>query len=223
MEAAHARLTREASEVEAAAEGIVRMSTAPGIASVFLAPRLATLRKKFPRIAIELDASVRPRDLVRHEADLALRSIRSTGADLVTTKVASARWVVATAPKLAAKLGPIAEWTAMPWITWDRDLASSFQPARWIVQHVGAGADIALRTSDFLAQLAAAAHGLGFVLAPEQYLDQVGLAPVALAPPLRAAAAALPVDDLWLVGHRALREVPRVAAVWNFFLEEMRS
>jgi len=27
---------------------------------------------------------------------------------------------------------------------------------------------------------------------------------------------ALPSGDLWLVGHRALRNVPRVAAVWDF-------
>jgi hypothetical protein len=31
-----------------------------------------------------------------------------------------------------------------------------------------------------------------------------------------AGLAELPVDDVWLVGHRALRNVPRVAVVWDF-------
>lgn len=97
MEAAHARMTREASEVETTAEGIVRISTAPGLSSVFVAPMLVRLRKLYPRISIELDAAVAARDLTRHEADLAIRSVRSQGAELVTTKLVTASWVAAAA------------------------------------------------------------------------------------------------------------------------------
>lgn len=215
MEAAHARMTRAASEVEAAAEGIVRVSTAPGVSSVFVAPALARLRAKHPKLSIELDASVAPRDLTRHEADLALRSVKLTGADLVATKLATSSWVVAAAPGLVKR--PLAAWDALPWIAWDRDLAS-FHVSRWLAQRVP-GADIALRTSDFASQLAAAHAGLGLVLAPLAYLEPMKLAAVPIGSALRADAEAWPTDDLWLVGHRALRDVPRVAAVWNFMVE----
>jgi DNA-binding transcriptional LysR family regulator len=220
MEAAHARLTRDASEVEAAAEGIVRVSTAPGMSSVFVAPLLAKLRRRYPKISIELDAAVRPRDLTRHEADLALRSVRSQGADLVTRRLLSARWVAAAAPALARRLGELAAWEDVPWIAWDRDLAS-LPYARWLAQHVPA-ADVALRTSDFLAQLAAAASGLGALLAPIPYLPRAKLVPLRYTPGLRASAEAWHTDELWIVGHRALRDVPRVAAVWTFLIEELR-
>ena len=220
MEAAHARLTRDASEVEAAAEGIVRVSVAPGMSSVFIAPRLARLRALHPRISVELDSSTRSRDLARHEADIAVRSVRSHGADLVTTRLATARWVAATSADLAKELGTLRSWTAAPWIAWDRDLAS-FPPARWLQQHVP-HADIALRTSDFLAQLAAAAGGLGLVLVPEPYLAHAALVPVTIGAALKASAAAWHEDDLWLVGHRALRDVPRVAAVWTFLGDQFR-
>jgi DNA-binding transcriptional LysR family regulator len=212
MEAAHARLTRDATEVEAAAEGVVRISAAPGVASVFVAPALAKLRAAHPRISIELDASVAPRDLTRHEADLALRSVKLAGADLVATKLATTPWVAACAPGAVKK--PITRWDALPWIAWDRDLAS-LHVSRWLVQHVPR-ADVALRTSDYASQLAAAASGLGIVMAPLAYLAPANLAAVPIAPALRADAAAWPIDDLWLVGHRALRDVPRVAAVWAF-------
>jgi DNA-binding transcriptional LysR family regulator len=215
MEAAHARLTRDASDVERLAEGVVRIATAPGLSSSFVAPALPRLRKKHPRISIELDAQIAARDLTRYEADLALRSVRSQGAELVTTKLATASWVAAAAPRVARQLGRLERWDAAPWIQWDRDLAS-FPPAKWVAQHA---ADIALRTSDFPAQLAAARAGLGVLLAPEPYLVPSGLVAIAFAPAL---APAWPSDDLWLVGHRALRDVPRVAAVWDFLAEELR-
>ena len=220
MEAAHARLTRDASAIKSLAEGTVRISTAPGLSSVFIAPALVRLRKRYPKISIELDASTAPRDLTRYEADIAVRSIRSSGAELVTTKLGTARWVAAAAPKLAQKLGRLTSWSDAAWIQWDRDLAS-FHVARWVAQHVPVSA-IALRTSDFVAQLAAAKAGLGVVLAVRQYIDATGLTELDLSPTLANAAESWPIDDLWLVGHRALREVPRVAAVWDFLVEELR-
>lgn len=220
MEAAHARMTRDASDLESLAEGVVRISTAPGISSVFIAPALVRLRKRYPKLAIELDASIAPRDLTRYEADIAVRSIRSSGAELVTTKLGTAPWIAAAAPKLAQRLGTLAAWSDTAWIQWDRDLAS-FHVARWISQHVPAHAH-ALRTSDFPAQLAAAKSGLGVMLCPVPYITATGLVAVAVTPPLASAAASWPADDLWLVGHRALRQVPRIAAVWDFLVAELR-
>src|SRR5262245_58774763 len=43
MEAAEARISREASAIDAQAEGTVRVSVAPGIADVFIAPALPKL------------------------------------------------------------------------------------------------------------------------------------------------------------------------------------
>jgi DNA-binding transcriptional LysR family regulator len=221
MEAAHAQLARDALDVESAPEGVVRISTAPGIASVFIAPALVALRQRHPKLAIELDSAVQPRDLTRREADLAVRSVRSQGADLVTTRLVTAPWIAAAAPRLVRKLDGLARWDDAPWIAWDRDLAS-MGPARWLAAHVKP-ASIALRTSDFPAQLAAAATGLGVVLAPLQYAAKLGLEPVRYAPALASSAETWPSDDLWLVGHRALRDVPRVAAVWTFLAEQLRS
>jgi hypothetical protein len=45
--------------------------------------------------------------------------------------------------------------------------------------------------------------------------------PVKLAASLRAAAASWPADDLFLVMHRALRDVPRVRVVWDLLLERI--
>jgi DNA-binding transcriptional LysR family regulator len=221
MEAALGQLGRVASARETDAEGIVRISVAPGMADVFVAPVLVRLRAKHPRLRIELDASVRAIDLTRHEADLALRSVQPRGAELVMTRLATARWVAAASPALVAASGRIRSWDQVPWIAWDHDMAR-FEPARWLAKHVPA-ADLALRTSHFGAQLAAAVAGLGAALVPEPYLRARGLAELRHAVALARDAEDWPTDALWLVGHRALRDIPRVAAVWDFLIGEWRA
>lgn len=219
MEAAHARLTRDASALDAAAEGIVRVSVAPGLADLFVAPALAELRRRHPCITVELDASVRPVDLTRHEADLAVRSLRPQGAALVVRKLMTARWLAVASPALARKLRRLAAWQDVDWVAWDRDLAS-LPAARWLERHVPP-ARVALRTNHFGAQIAAVETGLGLALVPEPYTWVRSLAPVRFRQELAASAADWPQDDAWLVGHRALRHVPRVAAVWEFLLEQL--
>ncbi len=220
MEAALARLGRDATGRERAVEGVVRISVAPGMADAFVAPALPDLRARHPGLGIELDASTRAIDLTRHEAELALRSVRPQGAGLVLTKLMSARWLAMTGRALTKRLGTLHAWEDAPWISWDRDLAS-FAPARWLARHVPR-ADVALRTSHFASQLVAAAGGLGVALVPPMYARVHALVPVRFAEALAPAASEWPSDDLWLVGHRALREVPRVAAVWEFLIERLR-
>jgi len=220
IEAAHARLIRDASATELTTEGIVRLSVPPGVADVFVAPALVRLRASFPRVGVELDASTRVLDLGRYEADLALRSIPPQGADLVVTKLIEARWVVAGSEAFVAEAGRISDWKALPWIAWDRDLAG-FAPSVWRERHAR-GASIALRTSHFSAQLAAAASGLGALLVPEPYLGPSKLLPLRYGKGLAQSVERLPRDSLWLVGHRATRDLPRVAAVWEFLATELR-
>ncbi len=214
MEAAHRRLTRDASSVDAEVEGVVRLSVAPGMAEVFVTPALAELRALHPRLCVELDASARVLDLARHEADLALRSVKPAGAELVVTKLTTAPWVAAVGWGLFARLGELESWEDVPWIAWDRDM-SSLHVARWLAKHAPR-AEVSLRTSHFASQMVAAESDMGAILVPQPYLRGRKLVPVAYRDALGKSAAEWPADTLWLVGHQALRDVPRVAAVWSF-------
>jgi hypothetical protein len=42
---------------------------------------------------------------------------------------------------------------------------------------------------------------------------------VRCAPALRRTLAELPTTELWIAGHRAHREIPRIAAVWEWLAE----
>lgn len=204
--------------VEAEAEGVVRLTSPPGVADVFVAPALARFHARHPRVRIDLDASVGYADLTRGEADLALRARRPERGDLVAQRLVTTRSIPAGARGYVEHLGALRTTDAARWIAWGHDLAQ-IPDARWLTQHVKVAP--VLRTSSFSAQLAAAAGGLGLMLAPEPYLARFDLAPARAGRALAAAWAALPVGELWLVGHVALRRVPRVAAVWDFVVEEL--
>jgi DNA-binding transcriptional LysR family regulator len=218
MEAAHARLAREATDVDAVVQGVVRISLPPGTADAYVVPALPQLLREHPQLRIELDASARVLDLARHETDLALRSIRPESAHLIAVKLLSKHpWVVAASAPRAGELGKVRDWSDVPWISWDRDFAS-YAPVRWLNRHAPS-AQVVLRTSHFASQLAAAAAGVGVVLLPELDRRTRGLAAVDHTRALAASVSALPTDDLWLVCHRSLRDLPRVDAVWRFLRE----
>lgn len=119
---------------------------------------------------------------------------------------------------LAQELGTLRRWDDARWITWDDDLAH-IPSARWVAKHAG-GRPPVLKTSSIGSILAAVKSGLGVALLDEYSpAVQSGIVPVRYARELAPSAAEWPVDDLWLVGHAALRDTPRIAAVWAF-LEE---
>lgn len=220
MELGVHRFAAAGAQVETAVEGVVRLTVPPGVADAFVAPLLVELHARHPRLVVELDASIGYADLTRREADLALRTTRPTSGDLIVTRVISTRSEPMTSRAYAAELGRLRRLDDARWIDWGADLAH-LPTARWLREHGPAIAPV-LRTSHFASALAAARAGLGVVLASEPY-RLTGLVPVTPSRALAAAWRALPVEQLWLVGHRALRHVPRVAAVWEFLLERMSS
>lgn len=216
MELAAVRFAAAGARTETEVEGTVRLTVPPGIADTFIAPAIVQLRERHPKLVIELDASVGYADLTRREADLAIRGVRPTSGDLVTVKILTARAAPLTSPGYARELGKLKRLEDARWIVWDQDLAH-LPDAVWLRRHAPGMVPV-LRTSHFGSQLAAARAGVGIVIAAHPF-ERTGLVPVAHARSLDAAWSELPSGTLWLVGHRALRHVPRVAAVWSFVLE----
>jgi len=218
MAAAHARFSRDASGFERVAEGTVRLSVPPGLAESFVVPALVRLHSKHPRIQLEVDTSVRFVDLTRREADLAVRTMRPQTGDLVSVKLGERQWTPMVSVDQAKRQRPTKDWAELSWIGWGDDL-QSFPPARWLAKHVPRSA-IVLRTSHFTMQVAAVEAGLGAALLPPAYARVASVAPLRHVRALATSMNELPINETWLVGHRALRAVPRVAAVWVFLVEE---
>ena len=216
MELAAFRFATAGAKAETEVEGIVRLTVPPGMADVFVAPALGRLHERHPKLVVELDASVGYADLTRREADLAIRGVRPATGELVALKLVTARAAPLASPSYARELGRLKRLGDARWIVWDRDLAH-LPETTWLRKH---GPDVApvFRTSHFASQLAAARSGLGCVVTALPFA-RAGLVELAHAKSLDVAWSELPSGPLWLVGHRALRHVPRVAAVWRFVTE----
>lgn len=218
IEAAIQRFTHAAEGLEREVSGLVRITCPPDVAQVIVTPVLRELRVVHPALRFQLDPGEAVLDLTRREADLAVRTVRPTTGDLIVTRLTTIRWVVAASPVLANELAPLRHWTDAPWIGFGDRLAH-LGALRWHARHVGT--EPVLRSDSLGVQLAALNAGLGVALVPAPSVEHYGLVPVELAPRLRGDAAEWPHDDVFLVTHRALRDVPRVRAVWEALISHL--
>ncbi len=200
--AVHACL-RQAITHEADVQGTVRVATLESIAIGLIAPQLPSLFARYPRLRVELVASTEISDLTRREADLALRVVRPRSGELVAKRVALLKHGVYAPPGEAL---PEA-LTDRPWVSLDDALGHTPLP-RWLRAHVP-DAHVALTASGLELVAAAVAAGVGLAILPSALAKAWGLKEVPV--PF-----ARPETPLWLVGHASLRDVPRIAAVWDF-------
>jgi DNA-binding transcriptional LysR family regulator len=207
------RFLNAADGLERDPTGLVRIACPPDVAEVVLVPLVRELLARHAGLRVEIAAGEAVVDLTRREADLALRTARPTSGDLIVTRLRRVRWVAAAAPARATALGALRDWADAPWVGWSAPFGH-LAAARWLSKHLR-GTEPVLRSASLRVQLAAVVEGVGIALIPEPNVRHYGLVPVKLRPPLRPSAGEWPVDDLHLVTHRALRDVPRVRVVWE--------
>jgi len=211
-----ARFANQVDRLEREATGLVRVTCPPDVAEVVMVPLLEELFAKHPGLRVAFTPAESVLDLTRREADLALRTVRPQSGELVMTRLTSARWVLVGAPAVCRRLGKLKRLSDAPWVGWGEGF-TQLSAARWLAKH-GHGVEPIVRTSSLRLQLAAVAAGVGVALVPEPSVAHYGLTRVALGSSLSAAAQELPEDELYLVTHRALRDVPRVRVVWDLVL-----
>jgi len=219
VEQAHQGFVNAVGELEREPVGTVRVTGPPGLVDHFLAPAMGELRHRYPGLQVVLDASIGYADLSRGEADIALRAQRPTRGDLVARRLGPFGSVVVGARSVYAEGPPVAELGALPWLQWGPELAH-IPDAVWLAEQVPAEA-VVLRTNSISAQLEAARAGVGVMLAAAAYATLEGVCEVSLMGEAEALVSSRPGQSIWLVGHQALRGVPRVAAVWDFLAERL--
>jgi len=101
LEAAAARIRDSEDEVF----GELRVTTATGFGTLWLAPRLANLYKKYPALKIDLMLEERVLDLPMREADVAIRMKEPTQADLIRKRLMNIRMRLFATPKYLEEHG----------------------------------------------------------------------------------------------------------------------
>ncbi|TCT04992.1 LysR family transcriptional regulator [Aquabacter spiritensis] len=210
MASAAAAFARAASAEAGSTGGTVRITASEVIGMEVLPPILAETRAAHPGLVFELALTNRSEDLLRREADIAVRMVRPAQEALVARRVGTVTLGLHGHKRLLDAWGrpaTLSEARAMPLVGFETETVG--------VRAVKAMSGIDLRREDFvfrsdsdLAQLAAIRAGLGLGIC------QIGLA--ARDPMLERVVPDVAFDlETFVVTHEDLRDVRRVHLVFD--------
>jgi DNA-binding transcriptional LysR family regulator len=190
--------------------GTVRITASEVMGGEVLPPALVDFHSRNPGISVELALTNRNEDLLRGEADIAVRMVRPTQGALIAKRIGridiglyAHRVYLKTRP-MPRQLKDLREHAL---IGYDRD-----QGYARALERMGVPVtrdDFAFRSDSDLAQLAALRAGVG-----------IGACQLGLARPQKALVPILPSEfmipmEVWLVMHRDLRSNRRVRLVFD--------
>ncbi|HEX2733179.1 MAG TPA: LysR family transcriptional regulator [Polyangiaceae bacterium] len=192
--------------------GSVRLTASEAV-STYLAARLPTLNEQYPDLMVEILSGNRAYDLLRGEADLAVRVREVTEPDLLTRKLAEAGWSLYASGGYLARKGSIENLESLTGhevVGYD-DSLGAVPGALWLAEHA-AGAKTVLRGNSIVAALNAVTFGVGIGALPCFMADAE--------PRLqRLTERVVGVRPIFMVVHPDLARVARVRAVMDFLID----
>lgn len=212
-----ARAESDVSGRDLGVEGAVRVTASEWVIRSLLAPTLAPLLERHPGLEIELLADARHLNLVKREADIALRPSEFRHDSVFQRVVATIEFgLYASDAYLARKGAPRFEngCAGHVFIDMSKELETIVDRS-WLPALVGA-AHVGARCNGREPMAVLAAAGLGFTALPCFLGDAT--------PGLRrlVTPAPGPVRKLWLGVHRSARRTPRIQVVIEFLVRALR-
>ena len=149
-------------------EGVVKLATTDTVAS-FLMAGLIPLRDEYPKIQVQLVVGNAGHDLLRKEADVAVRMYRDQNPSLVTRKIGEVGWSLYAARSLVERTGcaiPLdpSALSGLPVIRFGEGLAKSTAGV-WLAENTRAD-DVVLSGTSVASVINAVKAGLGVSLLP---------------------------------------------------------
>ncbi|SCB37884.1 LysR family transcriptional regulator [Rhizobium multihospitium] len=92
-------------EGQSAPSGLVRVTLSPAFGRMFVIPRLADFRNRFPDVAIEMEVSGRHVDLIEEGIDVAIRIGRLSDSALVARRIGDMRMITLASAGYFAQYG----------------------------------------------------------------------------------------------------------------------
>jgi DNA-binding transcriptional LysR family regulator len=213
MAAAAGALVRTVSGENDSVRGVVRITASDVVGVEVLPPMLTGFHEAYPEVSIELALSNRQEDLLRREADIAVRMVRPTQGALLAKRVGSVRLGLFAHRRYIEAHGVPQRMddAGIAAIGFDRDqqMLRSLRESQIHLDREG----FALRTDNDLAQLAAlrAGFGVGACQAPIAKHDP-DLVPV-LQDQFRYEM------EVWVAMHEDLKTSRRMRLMFNWLVE----
>ena len=192
----------------------MRISASQPVACTLLPPVLARMRQSLPGISVELVASNAVSNLLRREADIALRMVQPNQSSLIAKRIGSvALSACAHRDYLHRRGTPQKSADLLQHELIGLDRLPDIQQGLTGMGMPMAREQFGLRTDDLMAYWGAvrAGMGVGFVA---NYLMREDAAVQSVLPQLR-----IPSLPIWLTVHREIRGSARIRAVYDFLAE----
>lgn len=211
MELSAHQLQRSVSGLNDAVRGTVRITASQPVACVLLPPLLARMQLALPEVQVELVASNEVSNLLRREADIAIRMVQPDQTSVVTKRIGKITLGTYAHRSYLQRAGTPrdpAGLLAHTLIGNDKndDIVRGFAALGYPV----AREQFAFRTDDLMAhwQAVRAGVGIGFIA---DYVARTDADVIAVLPMLK-----IPALPVWLAVHREIRTSKRIRAVYDF-------
>ena len=216
MQSGADQLARSVAGSDSSTSGTVRISASQPIACFVLPPLLAQMRLVLPEVQVELVASNSVSNLLRREADIAVRMVQPEQATVIARRVGKVLLRACAHQDYLRRRGVPRhppDLLAHDLIGGDRDEGTlrGFAAQGLAVERK----DFAFRTDDLIVvwQAVRAGLGIGFVSEHQLRLDP---AVIAVLPKVKIEP--LPV---WLAVHKEIRTSKRIRAVYDFLSDAL--
>ncbi len=209
LEAEIMALDRSIAGRDAKLLGKLRITSSETLSYRILNEVLEGFRQEHDGIELELLVDNRQLDLIRREADIAIRATRPHEGELFGRKIASTPWTFyGSRLYLAGREPPtdIASLSRHVVIGWDNGAVAA--ASTWLAENISPHA-FAYRSSSLINQLMAVKAGLGLALLP-CYLGDLEPDIERVHEPLAEL-----TRELWLITHKDLRNTARVRAFFD--------
>jgi len=216
MQEAADALQRELSRSSGDLTGTVRLTASQTVATYLLPRLIVKLRTETPEIQIELVASDEVKNLLRREADIALRMVRPEQDSLIARKVASLGLGTYASVKYLKAHGTPSKAKDLlnhQLIGYDQDMTilKGFRAFGETISRE----NFAFRTDDNIVQWQAVRSGLGIGFVAD-YLAKTDRSVKRVLPDFQ-----IPDLPIWLTTHREIHGNPRIRRVYDFLATEL--
>ena len=211
MESGAHQLQRSVASVDDAVSGTVRLTASQPVACILLPPLLARLQQKLPGIQIELVSSNEVSNLLRREADIAVRMVQPDQTSLVAKRIGKMTVGIYAHRSYLQRAGTPRqppELLAHALIGGDKndDIQRGFAALGYPVPKE----QFSFRTDDLMAHWHAVRSGVGIGFIAD-YVARTDADVVAILPMVK-----IPSLPVWLAVHREIRTSKRIRAVYDF-------
>ncbi len=207
-------IERQAEAAQQTLTGTVRISVTEGLGALWLPKQLAAFHAKYPSVCVEVLVDNRAANLVRREADIAVRLFRPDQPDLIARQVGDLVIGLYGSRDYLARHGTptnVADLKQHYLVGFDESMGQHKEVQR--LERCFSAEKIVHRSSSFVGQLQATLAGIG-----------LGAHDCVLADAEPSLQRILPENfeyrmEIWLVTHADMRRSARIRAVYDFLAE----